>query len=249
MLAEVIPSFGYAYWYATPENEWKEVIWKYLPNWLTVNDKEILRGYYEGDSSIYNLHTIRTWLSPVVAWSSFTFVMVFIMLCITVVLRRQWTESERLTYPTIRLPMEMTNPKSGFFRNRLMWMGFAVAGGICLINGLNVLYPSIPQIPVKRRSISHYFTTKPWNAMEGLHIGFYPFIRGLVYFVNAVGQTFVFASAGILACATIPNLQEVAEFARIREFGYIPEVLRLRLHRFYHGESLRLSHGEFLGLS
>ncbi|HIE26693.1 TPA: hypothetical protein EYP66_05365 [Candidatus Poribacteria bacterium] len=127
MLAEVIPSFGYAYWYATPENEWREVIWKHLPGWLTVNDKDILRGYYEGGSSLYNMRTIRTWLSPILAWSSFTFVMVFVMLCLSVVLRRQWTESERLTYPTIRLPLEMTNPESGFFRNRLMWMGFAMA--------------------------------------------------------------------------------------------------------------------------
>jgi len=179
MLAEVIPSFGYAHWYATPENEWKEVIWKHLPDWLTVNDRDVLRGYYEGDSSLYNIRTIRTWLSPVVAWSSFTFVLVFVMLCISVVLRRQWTENERLTYPTIRLPLEMTNPKSGFFRNRLMWMGFAVAGGICLINGLSFLYPSVPQIPIKRRSISHYFTNKPWNAMGGLHIGFYPFVIGI----------------------------------------------------------------------
>ena len=179
MLAEVIPSFGYAHWYATPENEWKEIIWKHLPAWLTVNDKDILRGYYEGDSSLYSMRTIRTWLSPVLAWSSFTFVMVFVMLCLSAVLRRQWTESERLTYPTIRLPLEMTSPKSGFFGNRLMWTGFAVAGGICLINGLSVLYPSIPQIPVKRRSINHYFTTKPWNAMGGLHIGFYPFIIGI----------------------------------------------------------------------
>jgi hypothetical protein len=76
MLAEVIPSFGYAYRYATPENEWKEVIWKYLPNWLTVSNKDVLTGYYEGDSSLYNIRTIRTWLSPTLAWSSFTFAMV-----------------------------------------------------------------------------------------------------------------------------------------------------------------------------
>lgn len=179
MLAEVIPSFGYAYRYATPENEWKEVVWKHLPSWLTVNEKDVLTGYYEGDSSLYDVHTIRTWLSPVLAWSSFTLVMVFVMLCMSVVLRRQWTESERLTYPTIRLPLEMINPKSGFFRNRLMWMGFAVAGGICLINGLGVLYPSIPQIPIKRMNVSHYFVSKPWSAMRPLHIGFYPFIVGI----------------------------------------------------------------------
>ena len=64
MLAEVIPSFGYAYWFATPENEWKDVLWKYLPDWLTVNDRDVLKGYYKGDSSLYDIYTLRVWLSP-----------------------------------------------------------------------------------------------------------------------------------------------------------------------------------------
>ena len=178
MLAEVIPSFGYAYWFATPENEWKDVLWKYLPDWLTVNDRDVLKGYYKGDSSLYDVRTLRVWLSPIIAWAGFTFVLVFVMLCITTVLRRQWTENERLTYPITRLPLEMVDAKSGFFRNRLMWMGFAIAGGISLINGLNILYPVFPQIPITRQNIGS-FTDRPWDAMGNTYIAFYPFIIGI----------------------------------------------------------------------
>ena len=46
-------------------------------------------------------------------------------MCLVGLFRRQWTESERLTYPTVYLPMEMTG--DGFWNNRGMWLGFAIA--------------------------------------------------------------------------------------------------------------------------
>ena len=123
------PTLGHAYWYATPENEWKDLFWQYLPNWLVVSDKSVLRGYYEGESSLYTALNIRGWLYPVLWWSAFLMVLVFVMLCINVILRRQWTENEKLTYPIIQLPLEMTKEGSGksFFRNRFLLIGFALA--------------------------------------------------------------------------------------------------------------------------
>ena len=226
MLAEVIPSFGYAYWFATPENEWKDVLWKYLPDWLTVNDRDVLKGYYKGDSSLYDIHTLRVWLSPIVAWGSFTFVLVFVMLCITAVLRRQWTENERLTYPITRLPLEMVDAKSGFFRNRLMWTGFAIAGGISLINGLNILYPLLPQIPITRQNIGS-FTDRPWDAMGNTYIAFYPFIIGIGFLMPLdlsfscwfffLFRNFVKILVSVLGLSNIPGLP----FFKQQEFGSV----------------------------
>lgn len=71
----------------------------------------------------------------------------------------------------------------GFFSNRLMWIGFAVAGGIDIINGLHVLYPAIPGIPMKFYNINRFFTEKPWNAIGWTQASFYPFIIGLTFFV------------------------------------------------------------------
>ena len=41
------------FWYARPENEWAELFWRFIPNWLAVQDKEILKGFAEGESSFY----------------------------------------------------------------------------------------------------------------------------------------------------------------------------------------------------
>ena len=38
MMQTVIPTIPDGYWFATPENEWKQLFWRYLPPWLTSND-------------------------------------------------------------------------------------------------------------------------------------------------------------------------------------------------------------------
>jgi len=72
----------------------------------------------------------------VLGWAVFLFILVFVMLCINAILRRQWIERERLTYPIIQLPLEMATSRgaASIFRNRLMWIGFSIAAGIDIRN-------------------------------------------------------------------------------------------------------------------
>ena len=179
----LIPILGHPFRFATPENEWRQLFWKYLPQWLTVQDEKALTGFYEGGSSLYTRAHLKAWLVPAVAWISFTFVLMVVMLCITTLLRVQWTENERLTYPLIQLPLEMANPRSGFFKNRLMWLGFGVAALISVVNLLNSIYPFLPYLPVKRQDIHQYFTDRPWNAMGSIRISFYPFAIGISFLI------------------------------------------------------------------
>ena len=183
MMEILIPTLGHAYWFATPENEWADLFQRYLPKWLTISDRSVLIGYYEGDSTLYTMKHIKAWVSPMMWWMGFIMVYIFVMLCINSILRKQWTGRERLTYPIIQLPLEMTDTKSGFFKNKLMWIGFAVAAVISIINFLNFLYPSVPEIPIKRRSISYLFTEKPWDALNPVQISAYPFVVGISFLV------------------------------------------------------------------
>ena len=56
------------------------------------------------------------------------------MVCLSALLRKQWVEHERLSYPIVQLPLAMTNPKGRFFKSRMVWIGFGIAAGINLIN-------------------------------------------------------------------------------------------------------------------
>ncbi len=178
----LVPMLGHAYRFATPENEWSELFFNYLPRWLTVSDESALDGYYYGDVSLYTAGQIRAWIEPVLWWTAFIFALVFVMLCINVIVRKQWTQAEKLSYPIIQLPLEMTSPDLSLFKSKLLWIGFAVAASLDTINGLNSIFPSVPQVPIRVRSIAA-FTEKPWNAIGSIPISFYPFAIGLGFFI------------------------------------------------------------------
>jgi len=182
LMTLLVPLMGHAFWFATPENEWQELFWRYLPKWLTVSDQSVSRGYYEGESSFWMAKHLAAWGVPILAWSAFTFVFMFIALCINVIVRKQWIQEERLSYPIIQLPLEMTDNKSGFFRNPMMWIGFAISGGFNLMQGLHFLYPVIPALNLKY-NLAPLFTNRPLNAIKWLPINVYPFVVGLSYFM------------------------------------------------------------------
>ncbi len=179
VMQAVLSVLGHGFWFATPENEFKELFWEYIPRWLTVSDKQVLQGYYMGEESLYLAQNLRAWTPVVLAWLLLFSVLAFIFLCLNTILRRQWAERERLTYPIIQLPLEMTSPTSNFFRNKRMWIGFAIAAGISLLNGLSSLYPSIPRIPVTRRYFA--FTERPLSFYGGVIVAFYPFAIGIMF--------------------------------------------------------------------
>ncbi|HEX29620.1 TPA: hypothetical protein ENG04_06015, partial [Candidatus Poribacteria bacterium] len=182
MLEILLPMLGHAFWFATPENEWKDLFWNYLPRWLTVSDKAALKGYYRG-GELYTLYQLKNWGVPILWWTTFVTVLVFVMLCINVILRKQWTEREKLSYPIIQLPLEMTRGDFRLFRNHLLWIGFAIAAILDTLNQLHAMYPEIPAIRTRVKNYGYLFTEKPWNAMGGLPISFYPFAIGLGFFI------------------------------------------------------------------
>ena len=97
-----------------------DVVSRYFPDWLALTDKNSLRTYFVGESTLYLDEHLRLWWKPVLSWSGFIIVLVCTAFCINVVMRKQWIEIERLSYPIIELPQQMAT--KGFFRNRLMWL-------------------------------------------------------------------------------------------------------------------------------
>lgn len=183
LVAGLMGSLTHIFWFATPENEYAELFLEHIPSWITVSDMDVLRGYFEGESSFYWVENWRAWVVPLAMWGGFIFMLWFVLICFNVLIRKQWTEHEKLSYPIIQLPLRISDPKTRILRNKAMWIGFAIAGGIDVLNGLHFLYPSIPKIPVRRTPIHVFFTERPWNAIGYTTISFYPFVIGLTYFI------------------------------------------------------------------
>ncbi|MDA1191423.1 MAG: hypothetical protein O3A46_07030 [Candidatus Poribacteria bacterium] len=184
MMEILVPALGHAFWLATPENEWATLIQPYLPSWLTVSDLSVLDGYYRGESSLYHAETLRAWAVPMLAWCGFISALVFTMLCFNAIIRRQWTEKEKLAYPVIQLPLEVAADTQRFFSRQLVWIGIAVGAGLEFYNGSKTLIPSLPILPYARQNIGNLlFTEKPWNVLSGVTIAFYPYVIGLGFFI------------------------------------------------------------------
>ena len=171
------------YWLATPENEWADLFWRFIPDWVTVTDRRILQGYVEGQASFYDSRIWRAWLVPGLAWSGFIILLVFVMVCISVIVRKRWTEDEKLSYPIIQLPLYMTSDKMNFWKSRQMWIGFALAASMDIINGLHYLYPSIPGLGGRLYDLLPYFSEKPWNAIGWTPVAIFPYAVGLAFFI------------------------------------------------------------------
>ena len=179
-------SIAHPFWFATPENEWQELFFRLLPEWLTVSDSQSLKGFYEGDATLYTPLNFRPWLKPLAFWGLFFLTMMFMMLCINTLIRKRWTEQEKLAYPIIQLPIGLSEDGgTKLLGNRMMWSGFAIAVVIGLINGVHFLYPEFPEIPYIKRTpvLQDILTERPWNVIRGTRISVYPFAVGLAFFL------------------------------------------------------------------
>jgi hypothetical protein len=185
MMRVLVSLPAHPFWYATPENEWQELFHRYIPTWVSARDKIILDDYFTGDSSFYSMKNIQFWLKPVLWWTSFIFCLLFVMVCINSIVRKQWTEQEKLSYPVIQLPLEMTTGGgvTGLMRSKLMWIGFGLAGIIDIINGMHFLYPSVPSIGGRLYDLRPFFTTKPWDAIGWTPVAVFPFAIGMAFFI------------------------------------------------------------------
>jgi hypothetical protein len=181
MMGYLLPAIEHPFWFATQENEWEQLFGSHLPTWLVVHDRDALQGYFEGNSTLYTMKHLQAWLMPVLSWSAFIIALWLVLMFTSVLLRKQWMENEKLSYPIVQLPLAMTSDPKRFFKNKFMWIGFAIAGSIDIWNGFSFIFPTLPMLHVKNHYIGQ-FSSRPWNAMGGINTSFYPFVIGIMFF-------------------------------------------------------------------
>lgn len=185
VIAPLMQVMAHPHRFATPENQWMALFGEHLPQQLIMRDPAVLKGYYEGHSSLYSPGIIRAWLAPALWWTAFIGVLMCVAMCINTLVRQQWSARERLAYPIIQLPLAMAEPEGKLWRNKVMWAGFAISAGIEIVNGLSFYYPSIPHVQVRHYDIGYLVTTKPWSAIGWTPISYYPFVIGLGFLLPA----------------------------------------------------------------
>ena len=216
MLATAIPSRGFTgaaipaissvLYYATPENNWAELLVPHIPTWLVVQDEVAIKQFYEGlprgESIPYG-----AWVEPLLWWLLFMAAFYLVLICTMVIMRRQWMDHERLLYPLVQVPLGMIEdgPQPArikpFLRNPIMWAGFAVPAILNTINSFSHYYEFAPRVDLNLPlALGH-------DAVV-LSIRLNYLMMGLAYFINtgisgSLWFFYLLAKAQEWACSTL----------------------------------------------
>lgn len=179
-------------YYATPSNEYATYLVAHLPDWMVVSkdpDSKVLRWYFEGLPRGQSIPW-GAWIVPILGWGAFGLSMYAFMFAATSLFYRQWAERERLTFPIVQLPVELTRPAepghrvNAFFRSRLVWCGAAVPILVYGNNGLRSYVPGLPQIPLDWGTWG-WFPDRPWSEFNLGWAHTYFAIVGLSFLLTA----------------------------------------------------------------
>lgn len=170
--------------FADEQNHWEELFFRYLPRGMLITDMAALDRLWRGSSSIFLPDNWRAWIGPVFRWWLFYIALWSAPVGLAVIIRRRWIESERMGFPIVQVPMDISQPVVLPLARWTFWVGVGLPALINLVNGLHVLFPTVPQIPVKigqspALNLRTYLVARPWNAVGRFYICMYPFIIGL----------------------------------------------------------------------
>jgi hypothetical protein len=182
----IVPVATGPFYYATPENHWRKLL-PLIPTWWRPGDYQDIRRFYDGPRTGEVVHW-AVWWKPLLAWGPFVLIFYMTFLCVTVLLRKVWIEQERLSFPLVQLPLEMTGQNAGplFFRNRLMWLGMLIPVLVHGLNGLHNLLPSLPSLPTREFfQADLYFTAPSWKAILPFTLDIYFCLIGFAYLASS----------------------------------------------------------------
>lgn len=142
------------YYFASVENQWAENIHAYIPRWAFPSDEGgAMRGWFDGIPKGDPIPW-QPWVTPLAWWMMFVVALFIGQFCLMQILRRQWVERERLTFPLVEAPQILVAGADdahsllpAIARNRLFWVGLAVPFSLISWNVLGFFYPDFPEVP------------------------------------------------------------------------------------------------------
>ena len=148
----ILPAIAGFFYYASPENHWQQLLFPHLPAAIVVDDGAGNSAFFEGLGAGNYTVPWGLWLRPMAVWGIFLLALYATVVSVAVILRRQWMDRERLSYPLVQAaqvmirdedPGRLVNP---FFRSRVMWAGAALPILVGLLTGLNKYLGAFPVI-------------------------------------------------------------------------------------------------------
>ena len=135
------------------------------------------------------------WMPPLRTWVPMILLLGICSVCLSMVVHRQWSEHEFLSYPIANFTASLMEREPGklfpvVLRNRLFWIGFAVVLGIRLNNGLCRWFPDY-LIPIQLTwrltpfgSIFPSIYKVQWGGSL-LRLNLFPLVTAFAFFLSS----------------------------------------------------------------
>ncbi len=171
LMEKLLPALVAVNYYANETNAWSELFFPNIKSWLVPFDpskgeqQKVALTFYEKMEDWQPIPWGQ-WGAPLLAWGILVIIIFFGFLCLASLLRRQWVDNEKLTFPFAQLPLEFVSgtESKGLFRNGLTWIGFAIPAVIFTLNGFHAIIPKVPGLRLDLY-LNQYFTDRPFSAM------------------------------------------------------------------------------------
>ncbi len=180
-LSDLPEAISNPFWFATPSNQWDELVLPYLPGWLTVSDPEVISGLFEGYSTVYRGRVVLAWLGPALWLSAMVSALMLAFVCLSSIFRRRWSDEDKLLFPAAMVPLQVADRRHGLFRSRVLWVGLLLAAGIEALNTIHGLVPAVPGIPFYLDPGPYIQGLHPWNAIRQVAMGIEPMMVAVCY--------------------------------------------------------------------
>ncbi len=151
-----------------------------VPEWLVPGGPNSAPAVaaFEGGGSV----PWGAWFLPLGAWTTFFAAFFLTSLCLVLLLRRRWLETERLGFPLLEMPRALI--EGGLFSERLFWWGMLVPLVVFGVDGLHHYVPAVPEIST-RLNLADFLLDYPWKAMATFESPFFfefvPLLVGVAF--------------------------------------------------------------------
>jgi len=153
MVVTVLPAMGFGgyflplltgvYYFATPENNWSDLLWSHVPVWAVPPDLNAITDLFQGvgpDTPI----DWSVWTGMLLHWGLFMMAFYMVSVSFIALMHYQWSNQERLVYPLAVVPNmlleSLDNPVQSILKSRLLWAGFFFAWVFPTVNALDQVF-------------------------------------------------------------------------------------------------------------
>jgi len=197
------------FYFASAENQWGEYLHRCIPGWLAPRDEmSALTWFFEGLPEGQRVPW-GVWVVPLLWWLALIGALWWMCACASALLRRRWSDEERLSYPLLEPVRELSREPergivAGVVRSRLFAIGAAVPLLFMGVELIAFFWPGFPSIGLYRARYLHFV---PGFPPINTKVNFYTI--GFAYFANV----------GVLASIWVFYLLFVLEGGVVNHLG------------------------------